>query len=165
MSSFLTPLRAEALPDGRNWKLTKPFSYHIGSRHSRHPIRVPVGFITDFASTDVLQVVALILITLDIVFLRIIPEWLTILILFVAMMAIIITPYGKHCKAAAIHDYLYQTHKVSKLMSDLIFYEAMRVANTAKWKAVSMYLAVLLFGWPAYWNGAKKYRRNMIERF
>ena len=161
MSSFTTPLRAEALPDGRNWRMIKTFMYHIGSRHSRHVIRVPKDFVTDFASTDILQIVACILILLDIVVLRMIPSWITILILIIALIAIIITPYGKHSKAAVIHDYLYQTRLTSKLMADLIFYEAMIVAGTQKWKAALMYVAVLLFGWPAYWRGRIKDKRSL----
>lgn len=56
-------------------------------------------------------------------------------------------PYwGKYGKAAVIHDYLYQTHKVSRHMADLIFYEAMVVGKTPKWKARIMYLAVRCWG-------------------
>jgi len=38
------------MPDGRTWKLVKSFSYHVGSRNSRTVIKVPKGFVTDFAS-------------------------------------------------------------------------------------------------------------------
>ena len=38
------------MPDGRRWKLARPFTYHIGSRYSKDYIRVPAGFLTDFAS-------------------------------------------------------------------------------------------------------------------
>ena len=50
MSSFTSPLIVTPMPDGRKWKLVKPFSYHVGSKHSRHIISVPKGFVTDFAS-------------------------------------------------------------------------------------------------------------------
>jgi hypothetical protein len=52
MSQFTTPLINEHI-DGRLWKLAAPFEYHLG----KYPveflsdiIRVPVGFIHDFAS-------------------------------------------------------------------------------------------------------------------
>ncbi len=51
MSSFTTPLIVSPLSDGRNWRLVKSFTYHIGTKFSRHYIRVPKGFITDFASS------------------------------------------------------------------------------------------------------------------
>ena len=50
MSSFTTPLRVTPLPDGKNWKLLRNFTYHLGSQHSRRYISVPKGFVTDFAS-------------------------------------------------------------------------------------------------------------------
>ena len=50
MSSFTSPLIVSPMPDGRNWKLARPFSYHIGSRHSRKVITVLKDFVTDFAS-------------------------------------------------------------------------------------------------------------------
>ena len=51
MSSFTTPLIVSPLRDGRNWKLVKKFIYHVGSKYSRELIRVPAGFVTDFASS------------------------------------------------------------------------------------------------------------------
>jgi len=50
MSSFTSLLVVSPMPDGRNWKLFRPFTYHIGSKYSRRFIRVAAGFITDFAS-------------------------------------------------------------------------------------------------------------------
>jgi hypothetical protein len=50
MSSFTSPLIVTPMPDGRKWKLVKSFSYHIGTKFSRDYIRVPKGFVTDFAS-------------------------------------------------------------------------------------------------------------------
>jgi hypothetical protein len=50
MSSFTDPLIVTPMKDGRNWKLVKPFSYHVGSKFSRTVITVPKGFVTDFAS-------------------------------------------------------------------------------------------------------------------
>jgi len=38
------------MADGKNWELTRAFTFRIGSRYSNQYIRVPQGFITDFAS-------------------------------------------------------------------------------------------------------------------
>jgi hypothetical protein len=51
MSSFTSPLITECLPDGRNFKLHSPFTYHVGNKYSNLLIKVPKGFTTDFAST------------------------------------------------------------------------------------------------------------------
>ena len=50
MSSFTSALIVTPIQDGRRWKLVKSFSYHVGSQHSRFVIKVPRGFVTDFAS-------------------------------------------------------------------------------------------------------------------
>ena len=50
MSSFTSPLVVTPMPDGRTWRLERPFTYRIGSQHSRRFISVPCGFETDFAS-------------------------------------------------------------------------------------------------------------------
>ena len=145
-SSFTSPLWVTPLPGGRRWKLLRSFSYHIGSKKSRHIIKVPKGFITDFASTDVLQGVAVTLILIYAIFMRILPDWAGYIFLLIILLAILITPYGKQGKGAVLHDYLYHTRQVSRAMSDLIFYEAMKVGGTGKWKARLMYLGVRLFG-------------------
>ena len=50
MSSFTTELKVKPLPDGRKWKLLEEFDYYLGNLGSGMYIRVPAGFITDFAS-------------------------------------------------------------------------------------------------------------------
>jgi hypothetical protein len=52
MSTFTTPCRVELIGKYR-FKLIEPFEYHIGEYPTKDPkkiIRVPVGYITDFAS-------------------------------------------------------------------------------------------------------------------
>jgi hypothetical protein len=51
MSSFTSPLIVSPLPDGRCWRLVYQFSYDVGSEGSGDRIHVPVGFVTDFASS------------------------------------------------------------------------------------------------------------------
>ena len=50
MSSFTSPLVVSVMLDGKYWRLERPFTYHIGSKHSRAYIRVPRLFLTDWAS-------------------------------------------------------------------------------------------------------------------
>ena len=119
MSSFLSDLIVSPMSDGRNWKLRQSFSYHVGSRNSRFVVKVPKGFVTDFAS---------------------VPQFLWFWI-----------PYwGKYGKAAVIHDRLYQTHETERSIADAIFYEAMLVGGTKKWKARLMYFGVRIVGWLAW---------------
>jgi hypothetical protein len=49
MSSFTSPLVVSPI-NSRDWKLMRRFTYHVGSKYSRTYIRVPRGFVTDFAS-------------------------------------------------------------------------------------------------------------------
>jgi len=117
MSSFTTPLIVSPMPDGRRWRLVFPFTYHIGSKYSNKYIHVPEGFVTDFAS-------------IPWVFWAFLPYW------------------GKYGKAAVIHDHIYQNHKrlkINRRRADDIFYEAMIVGGTKKWKAQVIYRAVRLF--------------------
>ncbi len=147
MSSFTTLLVTSPLKNGRDWELQKSFSYHVGTRYSRDIIKVPKGFITDFASTDILQWVAVILSILYAGFLWLLPQWVGYIYVIIILLAILITPYGKQSKAAVLHDYLYQTHQVSRAMADLIFKEAMIVAGTPYWKAYLMHRGVRIGGW------------------
>lgn len=64
----------------------------------------------------------------------------------------IIDPVGKHGKAAVIHDYCYATALYPRLRSDQIFLEGMEVLKVEEWKRETMFYAVVLFGWPAWYN-------------
>lgn len=64
----------------------------------------------------------------------------------------ILPPTGCYKAAALIHDYLYVTGRYSKLKSDFIFYEGMKVLNVEVWKRVVMFVAVFIFGWFSWWN-------------
>lgn len=72
----------------------------------------------------------------------------------------IIKPDGPHAKAAVIHDYCYYTACYSKIRSDQIFLEAMRVLNIEEWKRNVMFTAVLLFGWCAWYKHRWRERKN-----
>jgi hypothetical protein len=58
----------------------------------------------------------------------------------------ILSPIGKHGKAAVIHDYLCDTKTVSFIEAATIFRDAMRDLGVGKIKRNAMYLAVRLFG-------------------
>lgn len=119
MSSFTTPLITKFL-DGRDFELHEQFAYRIGDEKSQLVINVPVGYVTDFAST---------------------PRFIWWLL----------PPTGKYGKAAVVHDFLCQYHKimngsesiyVSRKQGDDIFYEAMEVLKVPKWQRDTMYFAV-----------------------
>ncbi len=122
MSSFTTQLIVSPRMNGRDWELKKSFVYHIGSKFSRKYVVVPKGFVTDFASTPGL-----------------LWSWLP--------------PFGHYTKAAVLHDWIYKTHWInhySRKKADQIFYEAMLVGKTPKWKAKMMYWGVRIGGWLAW---------------
>lgn len=129
MSSFTTPLIVRHL-DGQRWRLMESFKYAVGDEYSEEIIRVPRGFITDFAS---------------------IPR---------LFWTIIGHPTGKYGKAAVIHDYCYFRKLYSRKRSDEIFYEAMKVLKVPFVKRWLMYHAVRMFGWLPWGNYRKKFKNN-----
>jgi len=151
MSSFTSDLVVSPLSDGRRWRLCRSFTYHVGSRHSRDIIRVPKAFETDFASTDILQWLAILSIILWSGLMWILPTWVAYIFLLIILLALLITPYGRQGKPSVLHDYLYQTHSVSRHMADLIFYEAMEVTKTNPTLARLMYYGVRIGGWMAWY--------------
>ncbi len=73
----------------------------------------------------------------------------------------ILPPNGKYGKAAVIHDYCYSTACYGRIKSDLIFLEGMKVLKVKRWKRNSMYTAVVLFGWWAWYKQRfKQYRKR-----
>jgi len=50
MSIFTENLVVSPLPNGKTWVLRKDFSYDVGEEGGDETIKVPAGFITDFAS-------------------------------------------------------------------------------------------------------------------
>jgi hypothetical protein len=49
MAGFLSPLELEYI-DGEKWKLISPFDYFLGAPEGPEFVKIPAGFITDFAS-------------------------------------------------------------------------------------------------------------------
>jgi len=50
MSSFTNELKVKPTEDGKMWILLEDFEYYLGDLDSGVSIKVPAGFITDFAS-------------------------------------------------------------------------------------------------------------------
>jgi hypothetical protein len=69
-----------------------------------------------------------------------IPRWL--LLLF--------SPTGRHQSAALVHDRLYRTQILPRVVADAIFLSLLKYDGVPAWKAYAMYLAVRLFGWTAW---------------
>lgn len=69
-----------------------------------------------------------------------------------------VEPYGKHSKAAVLHDYLYTTlggkYNLTRKECDQTFYHALVKCGVLRWKAYVMYKAVRIAGWVP-WNKYK----------
>ena len=113
MSSFTLPLIATPI-NANQWKILGPFEYYTNTHGvlKGDIIRVPIGFITDFAS---------------------IPQ---------IFWSVIGGPTGKYTKAAVIHDWCYFKNLYTRKKCDQIFLEAMKVLKVSWWKRHLMYIAV-----------------------
>ena len=58
----------------------------------------------------------------------------------------IFPPFGKHTKAAVLHDYLYGRRQRPRKECDKIFLEAMKALGVSKTRRTVMYWGVRLFG-------------------
>ena len=72
----------------------------------------------------------------------------------------VIPPYGKHGKAAVVHDYLYGTNglygRYSRARCDAIFLEAMAVLGVGVIRRQIMFRAVRAFGFTAWQQSANQ---------
>ena len=59
---------------------------------------------------------------------------------------IFINKWGKHARAAILHDYMYTTHCVDRKKADQLFLSNMLRIGVNKLKAYAMYYAVRWFG-------------------
>jgi hypothetical protein len=62
------------------------------------------------------------------------------------VLRVFINQWGKHARAALIHDYLYTIHYIPRKEADRLFLELMLNTGVNKLKAYCMYWAVRLFG-------------------
>jgi len=59
----------------------------------------------------------------------------------------LIPAWGRHGKAAVLHDWLYRNSNLPRLDCDVIFKEAMEVLGVPRHRLLTIYLAVRAFGW------------------
>jgi len=62
----------------------------------------------------------------------------------------ILSPWGRHMKAAVMHDYFYQTQCVPRLDADKLFLRMMKELGVSWWRRHTMYRTVRLFGGKHY---------------
>ena len=106
--------------DGERWILQSALSY----RHGKRWIRVPKGYVTDFAN---IPRIAFLLIGQPTGFAH----------------------GGEYGPAAIIHDYLCETATTAaeRIQADHVFFEAMLYSKVDKWRARTMFWAVRLYTW------------------
>ncbi len=109
--------------DNQQWMLGEDVVYTLGTTNVS--IRVPAGFVTDFAS---------------------IPQ---------AFWSFGLSPNGRYSKAAVIHDYLYWFQPCSRAQADNILAIAMQESGVSKAKAFEIYQGVHLGGQPAWDQNAR----------
>lgn len=130
MSSFTSELAVTPTYTGRDWKLVRPFIYHVGSKYSKAVVKVPAGFVTDFASIPK--------------FIWILPYW---------------AKYSKAPVVHdALYTYKsIQGKPITRKRADKIFHEAMLVSfrhhKLGPAVAFIEYWTVRLFGWLAWRKG------------
>lgn len=122
-SRFLDPLILKYL-DGRDWELVSPFNYQTDVFPvSRRPIKIPAGFLTDFAS---------------------VPRLLWNVMPPTGM-------YGK--AAVIHDYLYRTPQMATRAEADNVFKEAMQALGVGWWTRQVMYRGVRLFGWRAYKGG------------
>jgi hypothetical protein len=121
IAAACTPIPAPTVrpfADSHDWVLVEDLTYQIGQ--SGVSIKVPKGFVTDFASIPQ-------------------PLW-----------SIGLSPQGRYSKAAIIHDYLYWTQDCTKDQADNILMIAMQESGVSSTKAREIYAGVHLAGNPSW---------------
>jgi hypothetical protein len=73
---------------------------------------------------------------------------------------------GRYVRGAIVHDALYSAQPISRKECDLVLLELMEQDNVPRWKRLSMYYAVKLFGW-SHWNKRNNdtKKKNKVQTF
>ena len=116
MSRFTTTLKTEQT-DRRTYKLLDDL---VLADDYQRTIIVPAGFITDFASIQVLHNA------------------------FLFVLFALVAGYGNY--AATVHDFLYFGGQVSRKDADAILYRALRAEGVARWRAWLFWAGVRIGG-------------------
>lgn len=80
-----------------------------------------------------------------------IPTWL----------AWLYCPFGRHQMACLFHDWLYETQDVERFQADAILRVIMEHSGVKRWRVLSIYWAVRLFGGLA-WHDISKKRKDWL---
>ena len=120
MSRFVTTLKTEQT-DRRTYKLLDDL---VLADDDQRTITVPAGFVTDFASIQVLHNA------------------------FLFVLFALVSGYGNY--ASTVHDWLYFGGQVSRKEADAVLYRALRAEGVARWRAWLMWAGVRLGGGAAY---------------
>jgi hypothetical protein len=116
MSRFTTTLKTDQT-DRRTYKLLDDL---VLADEDQRTIIVPAGFVTDFASIQVLHNA------------------------FLFVLFALVAGYGNY--AATVHDWLYFGGQVSRKEADAILYRALRAEGVARWRAYLFWLGVRIGG-------------------
>ena len=116
MSRFVTTLKTDQT-DRRTYKLLDDL---VLADEDQRTIIVPAGFVTDFASIQVLHNA------------------------FLFVLFALVSGYGNY--AATIHDWLYLGGQVSRKEADAVLYRALRAEGVARWRAYLFWLGVRIGG-------------------
>ena len=120
MSRFITTLKTEQT-DRRTYKLLDDL---VLADDDQRTIIVPAGFVTDFASIQVLHNA------------------------FLFVLFALVSGYGNY--AATIHDWLYFSGQVSRKDADAVLYRALRAEGIARWRAWLFWAGVRIGGAKQY---------------
>lgn len=117
MSSFTKPLKALLIEGTREFRILEGFEFYYDFPDGTRMIfKVPEDFITDFASA---------------------PRFIWWLI----------DPLDPHiAKAAVIHDWLYRSGEVERVIADLMLLEGMKILGAPRWKQELVHKTVRMFG-------------------
>ncbi len=133
MSSFTSRLEVSPQDDGKHWRLIRTFEYVWGKLETGLHIRVPAGFVTDFASSPRF-------------FWPIVSPWGK------WGKAAILHDWLYSKKGQRVVDL--RGHGLVSIprrkLADGIFLEAMEVLGVKPWRRNLMYWGVRAFGWLAW---------------
>ena len=116
MSRFTTTLKTEQT-DRRTYTLLADL---VLADDDQRTIIVPAGFVTDFASIQVLHNA------------------------FLFVLFALVSGYGNY--AATVHDWLYFGGQVSRKEADAVLYRALRAEGVARWRAWLFWAGVRIGG-------------------
>lgn len=120
MSRFITTLKTDQT-DRRTYKLLDDL---VLADDDQCTIIVPAGFVTDFASIQVLHNA------------------------FLFVLFALVSGYGNY--AATVHDFLYSEGQVSRKEADAVLFRALRAEGVARWRAWLMWAGVRIGGAKQY---------------